>query len=207
MQEIPADVTTADVWQWLNHGWFWYDDGEVRVPATVEDNETELRVYPLGLDSVEFNRATCFPHWPECGALNMNGYAVYLHRNPARQYRRTYNSRCLRLEVPSKWHTMGTYPEVKGLSPDHSSVVEAAFTPLYYTYTKALELLAGRWVSVALNRHLIVAGTAEEHAVYYRAKLLAQVQKGTLTPLTSNNPRNLRILKWFDERVNYAHSS
>ena len=88
MQQIPDDVTPADVWQWLNHGWFWYDDGEIRVPATIEDrDEEDLRVYPLGLDSVQFDRTTCFPHWPECGALNMNGYAVYLHRNPARQYR------------------------------------------------------------------------------------------------------------------------
>ena len=201
MQPIPSDVDREDVWQWLNHGWFFHDDGAGSIsPAMLEDGfevrRTDGKCFP-------YDRRECFPHWPECGATNAEGFAFIMHRDQVRQYRRTYNSRCVNLEIPRKWDVMKRHRWVQRATADSEEIVNAVFNPKFYTYTQALDLLSGGWVSVALNPYLIVAGTSEEHVLYYRGKLLAKVSQGAMAPLDPSNPRNRRILKWLDGRVRY----
>jgi hypothetical protein len=205
MQPIPNDVHGGDVWQWLNRGWFIHKRDGACVPARLEDvNGDEFVVVRVDGEEYPYERDECFPHWPDCGAINLVNFAVILVRESSRQYRRTYNSRCVSLDIPRKWDIMKTHPWVKSISPDHPEVVSAAFEPKYHSYTRALELLASSWQSVALNPHLVVAGTQQDHAVYYRGDLIAQVCEGQVKPLDPSHPRGRRILKWLDGRVTYA---
>jgi hypothetical protein len=199
-QAIPENVSLDDVWQWLNRGWFWLRTLEGEWPAQLSREEDWL-VCAINGSEYPFKREECFPHWPQCGAINMQGYAVIVERLQVRQYRRTYNDRCVSLNIPRKWDVMKRHPNVKGLNADNPELVNALFNPLYYTYTRALGLLEGGWVSVAINPHLIVAGTVEEHMIYYRNKLTARVVNGQLVPLNPGDMRNRRILKWFDGRL------
>ena len=207
-EALPQDVAISDVWQWLGRGWFYHQEsGKARVPAELQQMENDSYYVSLSTgDEKTFNRDECFPHWPQCGALNMQGYAIVLDRQSQRQYRRTYNSRCILLSVPRKWDVMKKYDGVKLVTPDSPEVVNAAFAPVYYTYTRALSLLEAGWVSVALNPFLIVAGTVEEQLIYYRSKLTAKVMDGKLIPLDSESKRNRRILKWFDGRLAHDDS-
>lgn len=199
---IPQDVMMHDVWQWVGRGWFWHKAGGQQVPAELEQVSEEVyRVICTNGDEHPFRRKECFVHWPQCGAVNMQGYAIVLNRTQQRQYRRTYNSRCLTLDIPRKWDAMKRYESVKKITADSPEVVVAAFEPTYYTYSTALGLLEQGWVSVALNPFLIVAGTPEEQLIYYRSKLTARIEGGKLVPLDPTNSRNRRIMKWFDGRV------
>jgi hypothetical protein len=205
MQPIPEDVMTPDVWQWLNNGWFFHDSGDGKLcPAYMENSGGDLTVMRVDGNEYDYVRHECFPHWPDCGAVNLHGFAVILDRIQSRQYRRTYNTRCVELQIPRKWEVMKRYPMAKTMTADTPEVVNAVFTPTYYTYTRALELLGSGWVSVALNPHLIVVGDRDSHLLYYRGKLLAKVEGGIVEPIDPANPRNIRILKWLDGRVRYA---
>lgn len=203
MQAIPRNVTLQDVWQWVNNGWFWHDNGNNKSPAYMENHGGELMVVRMDGSEHAFLHEECFPHWPNCGAVNVQGFAVILERQQSRQYRRTYNSRCIDLKIPRKWEVMKANPWVKMTNADMQEVVQAAFEPKYYSYTRALELLSGSWVSVALNPHLIVAGQEDDHVVYYRGKMVARVRGGRLEPTDPTNTRTRRILKWLDGRVTY----
>jgi len=201
-EAIPKDVTMHDVWQWLGRGWFFHEKDGVRQPAELEQvGDERYAVSCTNGDNHTFRRQHCFPYWPQCGAVNMQGYAVVLNRTQQRQYRRTYNSRCVTMNIPRKWDVMKRYEAAKNLSADSPDVVIAAFEPVYYTYTRALGLLEAGWVSVALNPYLVVAGTKEEQLIYYRSKLTARIIDGRLVPLDPSDKRNQRILKWFDGRV------
>ncbi len=205
MQAIPQDVNSDDVWQWLNRGWFWYEADTGLVPAQLQQIERhEYCCITLEGDEYAFERDRVFPHWPTCGAVNLQGFAIIIDRQQSRQYRRTYNSRCVLLDVPRKWEVMKRHRFVRDLTPDSAEVVKSLFTPEYYGYERAMELLDGGWVSVALNPYLIVAGTRDDQLVYYRGKLIARVLQGEMQPLDDSNPRNIRILKYFDGRVRYA---
>jgi hypothetical protein len=204
---IPPEVTPMDVWQWLGRGWFFYDRDGTKVPATIEQiDRHDYAVRTVDGDEYAFSRDRCYPHWPDCGAVNLQGFAVIVERQQARQYRRTYNDRCLSLNIPRKWDVMKRHAYVVNLTPASAEVVESVFNPEYYSYDKALELLDTGWVSVALNQYLVIAGESNEQLIYYRGKLLARVNDGVLEPLDLKNPRNLRILKWFNGRVRYANN-
>lgn len=206
MQPIPKDVNLDDVWQWLNRGWFYYDKGTELVPACmVQHDRHEFMVQTTEGDEYGYQRDKCYPHWPRCGAINLQGLAVIVERTQQRQYRRTYNSRCVLLNVPRKWDAMKRHPWVKNITPENPEVVNALFKPEYFNYDRALELLDAGWVSVALNPYLVIAGTRDEQLVYYRSKLTARVSEGRYLPLDESNPRALRILKFFNGRVRYAN--
>ena len=204
-EALPEDLTGSDVWQWLGRGWFYHlEPGQGRVPAQLQEHDSREGRYTVSLtngDTKEFKREECYPYWPQCGAINMQGFAIVIDRQSQRQYRRTYNDRCVLLNVPRKWDVMKKYESAKLITPNSPEVVSAVFDPVYYTYTRALGLLEQGWVSVALNPFLIVAGTVEEQLIYYRSKLTARIEGGKLMPLDPENKRNRRILKWFDGRI------
>lgn len=201
---VPRGLSNHDIWQWLGGGWFYYQDTDEKIPARLQStdpNEEEYVIETVDGREFTFDTDACFPHWPACGAVNVDGYAVILERQQMRQWRRTYNTRCLDIKVPRKWEVMKRYPQVKDMTADCFELVEAAFKPEYPTYTEALNRLADRWASVALNPYLIVAGTREEQLIYYRSKLVARIVGVRLHPLDVADKRTGRILKWFDGRI------
>ena len=129
---LPLDgIGHDDLNQWLNRGWYVqiHEEGEVPVffhgveGASLVGMDTQGRIKTA-------HRTKCFAHWPRCGAVNTPRFAVFVDRTPQRQYRRTYNSRCLELLIPRKWELMKLYgAEVSTLTPDSVSVVSACFDP------------------------------------------------------------------------------
>ncbi len=210
MQPLPMDLSRDDTWQWLNNGWFWYDDdGEGLLPCYLsqDDRDADYVVTDADGRSHVFEQSRVYIHWPACGAINMDGFALYVQREQTRQYRRTYNKRCIKLDIPRKWDVMKRHSWVRSINPDTPALVAATFTPKYYNYSAAVSKLGDHrgWVSVALNPYLVLAGEVDSHMVYYRGKLLARVEDTVLVPLDDSNPRNRRILKYFDGRVRYAN--
>lgn len=183
MMELPPDISPNDIAQWLEGGVFYARRGRERpwFLATyngVRDNG-QVDVFHVG----EPERSTVHPHnicvhWPKCGAINIaKGFAVYVQRLQRKQYRRTYNSRCIRTSVPGKWQAL------KRLQPediyiDHGSheFIQALFEPEYplNTYEAIHRMTQGEWASVALNPQIILARTR----VYYRGELVGRLRDG-----------------------------
>ena len=204
-QHIPPDISQDDVWQWLNRGWFLYEreDG-TRIPAMLlQVDRHEYAVEDIEQNEWSYCHDRIFPYWPKCGALNLQGYAVVLERQSERQYRRTYNARCLSVKIPRKWDIMKQHPSCRSLGPDNKEIVRAAFSPEYCSYTGALKRLESGWISVALTPFVIIAGKPDEHFVYYRGELVAQIVKGTLMPYKNAHRTMRRILKLLEGKVTY----
>lgn len=204
MNCLPSNLRLEDIDQWLSGGWFLFQSGDDSAPEpaslTGVDGEYGAQLmdgsrYPLKPDAT-------FPFWPACGAVNLNGYAVYLERLQQRQYRRTYNTSCINMHLPRKWDVMKRYgTAVSALTADSEDVVRAVFSPIYYTFSQAINMLDENWVSIALNPHLIVSGRNGEYHVYYRNKLIGTVSQGRITPIGSQQSRIRRIIKFFEGRV------
>lgn len=204
---IPAGLPGNDIHQWLNGGWIIVDTDAGQVVGKFEmiDNTTiryrrDDYVHECTADKV-------MVHWPTCGAVNLEGYAVVLTRNSRQQYRRTFNSRVLALSVPRKWDVMKKVGIEVATTVDDQAVVEAAFNPRYFSYEQALGKLDNGWVTVALNPYLVVAGTPDDHLVYYRNELVARIEGADIAPI-GDDPRIVsRLLKFFDERVTLCLST
>ena len=201
MKCIPEDVSRADVAQWLQGGWFFWKRNEEATmqPAQLVPGDGEYMVRLMDGTDRPMHRTQLYPHWPQCGAVNLDGFAVYIERQQVRQYRRTYNDMCLTVDVARKWDVMKKFgTDVVNVTPNTPAVVNAAFNPKYYSYSDALDLMeTGRAVSVALNRNLVVAGPL----VYYRNKLVAKITGQHIVPVGVASSRISRILKFFEGRV------
>lgn len=210
MHWLPNTMHQQDVWQWLGGGWFYYrppDTGCMTIASLHEGDEEDedgsyrMTVSTLDGDDYRLEAERCAAHWPVCGALNLPDFkaAIVLERDQLRQYRRTYNSRCLRIVIPREWEVAKDSPTLRNLNPNNPAVVEAAFEPEYPDYDGACALLEAGWKSVALHRHLILVGPNK--LVYYRTKLLGQITDNVFVPLNPSSQRNIRILKWLGGRV------
>lgn len=201
MMSIPDDLAVHDIGQWLNGGWYLFkrNDDSAPEPAKLGTRRDEYCNIDLEGEAHDLVNDMTFPFWPPCGAINMKGFAIYVERRQVRQYRRTYNEQCLIITVPRKWDVMkkmGT--SAPNLCPNSPEVVREVFSPCYYTYTMALQMMeSGHSTSVALNRHLIVAGPL----VYYRNVLVAKMDGQRIVPMGCEDSRIRRIIKFFDGRV------
>jgi hypothetical protein len=135
-----------------------------------------------------------------CGAVNLDGYAVFINRQSRQQYRRTYNSRCLTVDVPRKWDVMKAAGTLT-VTADSADVVNAAFNPVYYSYSDAMLKLSEGCVTVALNPHLVLAGDGDNMLVYYRCELVGKIVRNQLVPIGGDETRLRRLLKFFDGRI------
>lgn len=202
MISLPSGIGWDDVRQWLAGGWFLFrstPDGALRPAQLHERHDEYWTVRDLDGRTFRCIRSNTFPFWPQCGAINLDGYAVYVTRAQRRLYRRTYNDQCTSITVPRKWDVMKRAGTKAGrLTPNSEMVVAAVFSPKYYTYSEALIMMeSGQAVSVALNPHVIVAG----EMVYYRNNLVAQIAEGKITPMDAEDRQVSRILKFFEGRV------
>jgi hypothetical protein len=202
---LPNDISVEDVGQWLGGGWFLAqrDAESAPEPATFCHFDGNMGWRALDGHETILVRELTFPHWPTCGAVNLNGYAIVLERMQVRQWRRTYNDRCITLHIPRKWDVMKRFGTSIGmLTPNHEDALRAAFSPIYYTFSQAVDKIEQeRWISVALNAHLIIAGGDNAYLVYYRNKLIGNIKDGRITPLGTQDGRIRRIIKFFEGRV------
>lgn len=199
MMSLPRTIDNSDVIQWLEGGYFYFRPCEeadliIASLAMVDDCLTAV-----GLDDAHYrwNADNVFPHWPECGAINLEGYAVHVKRLAVRQYRRTYNDAGLSVHVPRKWDVMKRFGTDSGrVNPNSAAVVEAVFRPRYYTYSHFVDSMFGA-VSAALNPHVIVT----RNLVYYRGELVAKLLDDKIVPFGCDKDRVQRLVKHFDGRV------
>jgi hypothetical protein len=220
MDHLPHDLHDRDVYQWLGQGWCLVNVDGTPLPATLDSVEDEQSyIYCSYIKQTEdhkyrtfgamFDREDVRPHWPRCGSINIPGLkiAVYLRRYQQRQYRRTYNGRCLRLEVPRKWDAIKVLgPEVANYDPDHLEVVLAAFAPQYYGYNQAITMLDDDWFSVAINPNVLLVGSREDHLVYWQGEAVARITRGVLNPFGATRRRARRMLKYFEGGVRLCTS-
>lgn len=147
---LPDDLTAEDAQQWLlgtvfygvngkgDHTLYRYDRLVARVVAPNDTNRAPymIRARPLGSDKarVDLHTTDIRLVWPKLGSLNLEGFAVYLQQEPARQWRRGFQTSILRMIVPMA----GAVREQFGrITADHlmmnDSYLKQIFTPLYPT--------------------------------------------------------------------------
>jgi hypothetical protein len=165
MIALPEDITRKDILQWLEGGWFFVanQSGTYQIASMygVSDKNVDdlITVLPMGgTEPITATRAQVFPHWPECGALNLMGgkFAVSLVRLQKKQWKRTYNGLCIKMRVISDAQ------EHFSVNADSDEVVTAAFGPQYFTYSDVVKFrFKDGWKSCAISPSLIVMKGAE----------------------------------------------
>lgn len=198
MIELPEGISADDLAQWLGGGYCIVDTGEGYEPAIydrlVDDDGSERYARVRKASSRFEERVTCpvsriAGWWPICGSINIPTHkvAISVERVPARQYRRTLNGRQVKVVVPRGWEMRKVrgalaYAQVKNLS---AHTVPHLWAPWYPpNVDEALALLAEGWLSIALNRRIIVAqDQVGKRMIYYRGQVAATQSGGLLEPI------------------------
>ena len=186
MIEIPSDIRSHDLSQWLEGGVFFAKrsaDSEWELATYIGSDEARIVVRFLKdrqREDVRLSDIRC--HWPRCGSVNMPGFALYVQRMQRRQWRRTYNGRCIRLSIPGKWQhlKMVTARDLR-VSADDPVFLDAVFNPTYPdTFGAAVDLLRDK-PSVALSPQIILVGHPNT-LVYYRGERVGQMVGSKFQP-------------------------
>jgi hypothetical protein len=204
MIKMEPNMCPDDVQQWLREGYFYYrkdDDGDLMIGTIdywAEHSEDSYVIRNALTDERWSVPDVCpyvFPHWPEIASINLPEYcfAVHLSRLQMKQWRRTYNSRQLRLTVPRKWELSGQNAMAYNVNINDKVVATSAFTPEYPTLEEAAARLDEGWASVALNQAVIVTNTAPRY-VYYRGDLAGRLLHGKYEAIdAAHTPRLLKL--------------
>lgn len=196
MLPLPDDITCDDAVQWCSGGWVLYNGQPWHIDGLENEegcDEPLLYAYrngdkAAGSRSVEFHEVMC--HWPRCGSVNTDsGIAVYVERHQRRQWTRTYNNRCVSIEVPLRWHAekmLGREMVRYVSNADHCTLVDELFDPTYVSFEEALRQVALPTVlSVAVSRTLIVAGDGKRTYLFDKGRPAAEYVNGELVSLGS----------------------
>lgn len=195
MIRLPRDMSRDDVSQWLNGGVYLVrTKGGDPVPCTwlgMEGTHVVGSNVITG-DTVRAPHTQCFAHWPELGSFNVpvRRYAVHVSRIVERQYKRTFNKRCVSIVVPWGWpvsRRLGVGAHILG---SWDMVYALPWTSTYPSDIDAAErMIAEGHLTVAVNRRLILAGTPEldKRLLYLDGQLAATVQGGALHPTCSDD--------------------
>ena len=205
MISIPTTISSADLDQWLNNGWFLHKVGKTSIPIRY-GGYSPYKIYGTDIEGCPAEALLCnsFAHWPVCGAINLNRIALNVIRRQVRQYRRTYNSRQVRLCIPQKWGAVKLYgQEVTSYHANHVEVVKALFNPQYTSYAKAVaSIKSNKTFSRAISRHIILVGTNKENiVVYYKGAMVATLVDDLLLPIEGVNSDIRKVLKYLKGSV------
>lgn len=184
MLPLPEDIRSDDIQQWLSEGVYYAKQKDEWVIVTYSGLADNGKIIGIALDGktrIDSGIGDVRIHWPACGAVNLpDGFAVIVTRQQRRQWRRTFNGRCVTLEIPGKWEIMKkvkprTLNEVQAYSP---SLLRAVFEPEYpESVTQALDELADR-ASIAISPQVVLVGPAASALVYYRGTPVGQLNHG-----------------------------
>lgn len=215
MIRLPRDMSGDDVGQWLNGGVFLVRTKDMKdyVPVEWHGQSGGGRVAGIGVldrQLYEVPHTSCYAFWPELGSLNTtHGYAVYMSRRAERQYRRTYNHRCI--DVIAPWAFVVS--RQLGYRTHHlTSWGNVMFAPWQTQYPRDIDE-AERWIAdgkptVAVNRRLIIGGTPaiEKRMLYLDGALAATVVGGELFP-TCGRSELAALNKYIEGRYNVNANS
>ena len=201
---LPEDIIAKDVTQWLDGGYFWAcdDAGVFKIARLlgVGNEAKNAKVQLLDSDQaplLKWNQL--YAYWPVCGALNIredeNKFAVFLTRLQKKQWKRTYNSYCLKLR------TISDKPDHFNCGADSVCVIKAAFEPEYFTYTEARSMLENGWTSVAINPNLVVMKAPDQKMVFVDGEIVGFVTDATNVFTCVNPGLKRRLLPHFDYSV------
>jgi hypothetical protein len=193
MIRLPAEMSVDDVSQWLSGGYFlvrkrnaagvvewlpsrWIaQERGVVVSETLAAPHTILRTRPT----------SCAAVWPEMGSFNApGGYAVYMSRIVERQYRRTYHSRMVDIQVPWAYRVANRLGLHQGVLAAWTACGALPFCGTFpASYDEAEERIYNGAPTVAVNRRLIVAGDGQstKRLLYMDGVLAATVLGGRLS--------------------------
>lgn len=211
MNPLPSDIVAKDVSQWLSEGWFYaeYSKNLFRIGRLLHvspDNNTAIVTF-LGKefkDELMLPFDKLYTHWPQCGAINIlpseeqtwhGKFAMSLLRLQKKQWKRTYNSYCLKVRVISDVADHFNY------GADSEPVIKAAFDPQYFSYTHAVKhMFPDGWRSVAITPNIIVsADKSNSQMVFLDGEVIGTISG---TRFTCFNPGlKRRLLQHFDYLV------
>ena len=192
MGRLPEDITIRDLYQWISDGYvmingaparlseadYMFDDDGDRGSDLAYQRPDGFRFDMLtDEDDVPVALADVYCHWPKCGSINTAlGVALYVQRTQRRQWRRTFNGRCVDVRVPLHWQATKLHGRAAIRSLQHLSVpvITELFNPTYVSVEDAVDRLQGkRALTVAVDRNVILGGWGAESPVeiYYRGEL------------------------------------
>jgi hypothetical protein len=202
MIPLPSDILPKDVNQWLGEGWFYVRNESgtyqiCRYDHTMDDCEHSV-VLPMDGKSFVAHHSAIYPHWPECGGVNLpdQKFAVFVTRLQKKQWKRTYNRYCVKLRVISD--IAAHY----ATSTDHPSVVKGVFEPEYYNYSDIVNYrFKDGWKSCAISPTLVVMKSTEGPVLVFSAgEIIGTIDEANR--FTCVNPGiKRRLLPHFDYMV------
>jgi hypothetical protein len=200
MIELPEDIQSHDIGQWLSDGYFFArpsGESEWKIASYIGTGDNR----EIGCRWVSADHGEYVPlqdvraHWPTCGSINMPGFALYVQRLQRRQWRRTFNARCVSIGIPGKWQLLKSIDarELR-VTTDSPEFLNAVFNPTYpATFDAAMDML-GSQPSVALSPQILLVGYPNPQ-VYYRGNLVGQMIGGKFNaecdPLTERRVSKL----------------
>ena len=200
---MPHYVHGGDIEQWLGGGWFWANlshtrrvaaclmhdqfDHDNRDETTVMDVDNEAHIIPL--TSIQL-------HWPVCGAINtVGGYVLHVERVQTRQWRRTFNDRCVRGHVPCASAVRASPDSGHVTASINRLVVKELFDPTYYDWDRAVRLLSKR-PTVAVNPYVYLSGNGNAGYLHYRNRIIGRAEDKWNTMIqVLDSPTLGRVLK------------
>ena len=200
---IPKELESRDVNQWINSSVVLIDLDDALAPAEVievMDYDPESDCVPVVVTPIIPDKKTgqlvpgkaktlgadeCFLFWPtsQCVNLDSADVAVYVQRLQHRQYRRTFNSRGVRVVCPEldEFEKNRARMIMYNVETSSGRLAYRLMNPTYPSVEEALESLdRERKLSVAVSKSLII--TASKN-IYYRGERVAKLYDNRLVPL------------------------
>lgn len=187
---LPSDIEQDDVYQWLQDGWVLHEGNVWRFIGDVEYKRGEDEIYAVfrrngDHEVLPVSRVELV--WPTCGAINTEAegisLAVYVNREQRRQWRRTFNDRCVNVLQLGAWGNSKRLVSPNRVTRITEELVEALFNPVYYTVNDAMRMIRGGALSVAVNPQVTVVGDGKgQFGMYYRHTLVGGIKHGVFTP-------------------------
>lgn len=192
MQKLPDKITSEDISLWLRETYVYSTSHKCPVQYAEVTGRRTIRALTSD-DDVSVAIKDVRTHWPECGAINVDGGALYVQRQPSRHYRRSYAPRRCTLSVLGMRWQENSWPDAMMKGTSDWDVVKALFDPSYPTDVEAALVLLKTLPSVALNRHLtFVRGIEDQILVYLADEMVGVLEGGEFT--AECTPRTVKRL-------------
>jgi hypothetical protein len=197
MLKLPDDIHHRDVQQWVGGGFVLikgkvaahYDNGDF-FPDDSDEDERRPWFSVEGAEERQYDLGDIMCHWPRCGSINTGrGFALYVQREQRRQWRRTYNTRCVVSSTPLKRQVARRYGNrmVSTFSDvGYWQTVQALFFPEYVSPLVALESIYEKEaMTVAVSPQVILGGYGRRPLhVFYRGRHVANWDNGNIENLS-----------------------